>query len=147
VAGVSWDYDKYWWAVPIVEGELGPTSEAEPCRRSSGKVPDTCVDAAVLFGIRLRPTPHAFSGVRPFANILLGEYWKGSGRDDEEFVSSHFAMQVGGGIELRWPRSFHGMRVSADVRHVFAGNRDRTQLRFVRTYVIGPRRFIRPTKA
>ena len=47
-------------------------------------------------------------------------YWKGSGSDDpaEEYASSHLAFQVGGGLELRWPGSFQGIRLAADVPHV-----------------------------
>lgn len=50
-------------------------------------------------------------------------------------------MQAGGGLEIRWPRSIQGVRVSVDYRHVFAGSRDRNQVRFLCAYVIGPRRF------
>jgi hypothetical protein len=77
-----------------------------------------------------------------FGSVLLGEYWKGSGtNDDQQYSSSHFAMQVGGGVEIRWPGSIQGVRVSVDYRHVFAGDRDRDQVRFLAAYVIGPRRF------
>jgi hypothetical protein len=148
VGGLSWDYDKNWWGVLVVEGEIGAISEAQPCRGPAADTPDSCLDAAVLGGFRVRRVPHVVSGARPFVHVLFGEYWKGSGLDDpdHEFASSHFAMQLGGGMEIRWPGSFQGVRVSVDVRRVFAGDHDRNQVRLLCAYVIGPRRFVRPVE-
>lgn len=141
VGAVSWDYDENWWGVLVVEGEFNAYSEAEPCQASDA--PDSCVDAAVLGGLRLRRAPHASSGMRPFASILLGTYWKGSGATDRDFVSDHFAVQIGGGVEIRWPQSIQGVRLSLDYRRVFERDGDANQLRFLAAYVIGPRRFMR----
>jgi hypothetical protein len=148
VGGLSWDYDKNWWGVLVVEGEIGAISEAEPCRGPAADSLESCLDAAVLGGIRLRRVPHVASGLRPFVDVLFGEYWKGSGSDDpdHEYASSHLVMQLGGGVEVRWPGSVQGVRVSVGVRRVFAGDRDRNQVRLLCAYVIGPRRFVRPLR-
>jgi len=144
VGALAWDYDENWPAVLALEGELGPISEAGPCQPWTSDGPDNCYDADVLGGLRFRQTPHDSSGVSRFAHVLIGQYWKGSGtRDEQWFNSSHFAMQVGGGFEVRWPGSIQGVRVSVDYRRVFAGDRDRNQLRVLGAYVIGPRRFAR----
>jgi hypothetical protein len=143
VGGLSWDYDEKWRAVFIIEGEVGPTSEVESCRGPVSETSDNCVDAAVLGGLRFRPTPHATGGRRPFADVLLGSYWKGSGVDDHEFNSRHFAIEVGTGLEIRWANSIQGVRIAVHVRRVLAGDRDRTQFRLMCAYVIGPRRFTR----
>ena len=143
VGAFAFDYDEKWRAAWVLEAAAGPTSEAGPCRQSPSDFPDNCVDAAVLGGLRFRPTPHAASGAGYFVNVLVGQYWKGSGTRDHEFTSSHFATQVGGGVEFRWPDSIQGVRVSVDYRHVFAGDRDRSQFRLLGAYVIGPRRFTR----
>jgi len=146
--GVSFDYDENWWMAGVVEGEYLGGSEAAACR-SSSDTPDYCFDAAVLGGLRFRPRPHNLSGFRPFATLLLGSYWQGSGKnhtdddDDQEFVSQHVAMQVGSGLEFRWPGSFQGIRMSVDFRRVFMGQRDRNQWRVLGIYVVGPRRFKR----
>jgi hypothetical protein len=142
--GIAWDYDEDWPGVPVVEGEFSVGSEAPPCQGPVEETPDTCVDAALLAGWRFRRRPHTSSGIRPFAQFLIGRYWKGSGLDEPEYASSHFALQAGGGIELRWANSIQGARVSLDVRHAFAGDRDVTQVRLGLWYVIGPRRFTRP---
>jgi hypothetical protein len=144
VGALSWDWDEMWRAAFVIEGELGATSEAEPCRVRSGDSPENCYDGQVLAGLRFRRVPHVSSGIRPFLNILLGTYWKGSGRDDQEFISSHFAVQTGLGAEMRWPNSIQGLRVSLDYRRVFAGNGARNQIRLICAYVIGPRRFKPP---
>jgi hypothetical protein len=139
VGAVSWDYDETWWGVFVLEGEFNAPSEPEPCQASDA--PDSCVDAAVLGGLRFRRAPHASSGTKPFASILLGTYWKGSGAADRDFVSDHFAVQIGGGVEIRWPRSIQGVRLSLDYRRIFERDGDANQLRG--SYVIGPRRFMR----
>jgi hypothetical protein len=147
VVAISWDWNEQDWGVLVVEGEIGSFSEAESCRRSPDDLPDNCFDAAVAGGLRLRSPPRAWSGASYFGSVLLGEYWKGSGTNAElEYSSSHFAMQAGGGVEFRWPGSIQGVRVSVDYRHVFAGDRDRNQLRLLGAYIVGPRRFKgRPT--
>jgi len=144
VGALSWDYSEKWWAVLVLEGELGPTSDVGVCQSPSVDSLDNCTDAALFGGVRLRPTPDDRSGLRPFASVLVGSYWKGSDTNDQSFASSHPAMQVGGGVEVRWPNSIQGVRLSVDYRHVFAGERSRNQLRFLASYVIGPRRFTRP---
>jgi hypothetical protein len=144
VGALAWDYDEKWPAVLVVEGELGPISEVGPCQPWTSNIPDNCYDAHLLVGLRFRQTPHASSGVTRFAHALFGEYWNGSGTsDDQWFSSSHFAVQVGGGVEIRWPGSIQGVRISVDYRHVFAGDRARNQFRVLGAYVIGPRRFTR----
>ena len=143
--GFSWDYDPKSWGVLVMEGELSGASEASPCRAAGDDAPSSCGDGALFGGIRFRPAPHASAGVRPFGQLMLGRYWKGSGTEDEEFVSKHFAMQVGGGAEVRWGGSIHGLRMSIDYRRVFAGDRSRNQVRILCAYVIGPRRFTRRT--
>lgn len=143
IGALAWDYDKNWWAVPVLEAEAGPTSDAAPCQTSSGESLSSCVDAAVLGGLRFRPAPNVVSGVRPFASVLLGTYWKGSSQADQDYLSSHFTIQAGGGVEIRWAESIQGLRASVDYRRVFAGSHTRNQLRFVCAYVIGPRRFTR----
>jgi hypothetical protein len=147
MGAISWDWYERDWAVLVVEGEIAALSEAEPCQQSPDDLPDNCIDASVAGGLRFRPTPRSWSGVSYFGSVLLGQYWKGSGtNDDLEYSSSHFAMQVGGGAEFRWPGSIQGVRVSVDYRHVFAGDRGEGQLRLLGAYVIGPRRFTgRPT--
>jgi hypothetical protein len=145
VGALSWDWDKMWRAAFVIEGELGATSEAAPCRGVSGDLPENCYDGSVLAGLRFRRVPHASPGIRPFVNVMMGRYWKGSGLDDEEFISSHFAIQAGLGAEMRFPNSIQGVRVSLDYRRVFAGNGSRNQIRLLGAYVIGPRRFKTPS--
>lgn len=145
VAGaLSWDWDELWRAAFVVEGELGATSEADPCRQRSGDLPENCWDATVLAGLRFRRVPHLSAGIVPFVSVLLGAYWKGSGQEDQEFVSSHFAVQTGAGAEMRWSNSIQGLRVSLDYRRVFASPGGRNQIRLLCAYVIGPRRFKPP---
>lgn len=142
IGTLSWDYDKNWWAVPILEAGIGPISDVGACPTPSGESSPNCLDAAVLGGLRFRPTPNIASGVRPFATVLLGTYWKGSSRDDPEYLSDHFAIQAGGGVEIRWAESIQGLRVSLDYRRVSASDRNRNQIQFACSYVIGPRRFM-----
>jgi hypothetical protein len=143
VAQFAWDNVDTWPAVFVFEMELGPNSDVDRCQNSSGDLPWSCTDAALLAGLRFRRTPHNVSGLKPFAIALLGTYYKGSGIDEDDVLSSHFAMQFGGGVEMRFPGSIQGVRVSLDYRHAFAGERDRKQFRLVGAYVIGPRRFTR----
>jgi hypothetical protein len=141
VGALSWDWDEKWRAAFVVEGELGATSEAAPCRVRSADLPENCYDAAVFVGLRFRPVPHVSRGISPFVNVLLGPYWKGSGLEDQEFISRHFALETGLGAEVRWPNSIQGLRVSFDYRRVFVRNAPRNQIRLMCAYVIGPRRF------
>jgi hypothetical protein len=143
MGSLSWDYSEKWWAVPVLEGEFGPTSDVGACQSAAVGSLENCADAALLVGFRLRPAPNAWSGVRPFASVMVGGYWKGSDANDQDYSSSHPAMQVGGGLEIRWPNSIQGVRLSVDYRHVFAAERSRNQLRVLASYVIGPRRFVR----
>jgi len=138
--GMSWDYNASWWLVPILEGEFNTAGKPEPCRSASDS-PDYCDDGIWLFGARFRHNPNAVSGVRPFATLLVGEYFDASGTDGRLFDGSHFAVQSGAGIEIRWARSFQGVRISADVRHVSGLERYRHQIRLLGAYVIGPRRY------
>ena len=75
----------------------------------------------------------------PFVDWLLGSYWTGSGAEDREYQSQRLAVQAGGGIDLRRAGSVHGLRLSVDYRRVFASPANRNQLRFVTSYVLGPR--------
>jgi hypothetical protein len=147
VAALSWDWDENWRAAFVIEGEIGATSDVERCQGFSQDPPSTCYDAALLFGLRFRPTPHTSSGFSPFVSVSLGEYWKGSGADEDseesEYSSDHFVMQGGVGLEIRFPGSIQGVRALVDYRHVFAGDTSRNQLRLLCSYVIGPRRFAR----
>ena len=140
VGALSWDYEENAWAVLVVEGEFNGPTESDSCQATDA--PDSCVDAVVLGGVRFRGVPHVSSGARPFASILLGKYWKGSGGMDRDFASDHFTAQMGSGVEIRWPGSIQGVRLSLDYRRVFGSN-DQNQLRFLGAYVIGPRRFMR----
>lgn len=141
VGGLSWDYDEGWWAVPVIEGEFNTLTESRRCQLDDP--PDSCLDAAILAGFRLRPVPHRWSGVRPFAQVMMGQYWKGSGLDDVAYAWQDLAVDVGGGIEIRRAGSFQGVRVTIDYRRVFVAGRSSKQMRFAGMYVIGPRRFAR----
>lgn len=147
VVALSWDWNENWRGAFVIEGEVGATSDVERCQGSSSNVPSTCYDAALLFGLRFRPVPHASSGLSPFVSVALGEYWKGSGADehsdDPEYSSDHFVMQGGVGLEMRFPGSIQGVRALVDYRHVFAGDSSRNQFRLTCSYVIGPHRFAR----
>ena len=143
VAQLAWDYEDESRAVFVLEMEFGPNSDVDRCQPSSDDLPWSCVDTAILLGLRFRPRPHNVSGFSPFASVLYGAYNKGSGIDEDSVLSTHLAMQFGGGVEIRFPGSIQGIRASLDYRHVFAGERDRKQFRFLGAYVIGPRRFKR----
>ena len=140
VGALSWDYEENEWAVLAMEGEYNGSHESNLCQATNASA--SCHDAVFLAGLRFRRVPHVSSGAKPFASILLGKYWRASGATDREFMSDHFAAQLGGGIELRWPESIQGVRLSVDYRRVF-GSSGENQLRFLGAYVIGPRRFIR----
>jgi hypothetical protein len=89
-------------------------------------------------GVRFHFLRRGARRVLPFTNLLLGSYWKGSGIEGRAFLSQHFTLQGGGGIDLRRTGSAHGLRLSVDYRRVFATNANRNQLRFVTSYVLGP---------
>ena len=140
VGTVAWDYSERWLTTFVIEGEVGALSEAGLCQQTPDDPPDNCMDGAVLAGLRFRRAPHASSGIRPFGTALVGGYWKGSAIEEHEYLSSHLALQLGGGLEFRWAGSIQGARVSLDYRHVFADD-ERNQFRLLCAYVIGPRRF------
>jgi hypothetical protein len=141
VGAVAWDYRETWWTALVIEGEVGGLSEADPCQQAPDDPPGNCFDGAVLAGLRFRRAPHASSGIKPFGSALVGGYWKGSGTEEQEYLSSHMALQLGGGLEFRWAGSIQGVRASIDYRRVFADDGDRNQIRLLCSYVIGPRRF------
>ena len=60
-----------------------------------------------------------------------------TGLKEPEMLPGNFALQVGGGIDIRRSQSIHGLRVSADYRRVFAGERGRHQFQFVASYFLG----------
>ncbi len=68
--------------------------------------------------------------VSPFIDLMAGTYWKGED-------PSRAAYQMGGGIDLLRPSSFHGLRFAVDYRRVLA-DPDWNQIRFVTSYVLGP---------
>jgi len=123
----------------VFEAEVGPTSELDPCRSDgSSSDPPNCGDAAILGGLRFHVLRRPGHPVLPFVNVLLGSYWKGSGVEDPDFLSSHFAVQGGGGVDLRLKNSPHVVRLSLDYRHVVATGANRNQLRFLTSYVFSP---------
>lgn len=124
----------------VWEGEIGATSDTPRCLApSEGSAdPPNCEDAAFSMGLRFHFLRRGTRRVLPFTNLLLGSYWKGSGIEDRDFLSQHFTLQGGGGIDLRRTGSAHGLRLSVDYRRVFATNANRNQLRFVTSYVLGP---------
>ena len=95
-------------------------------------------DAAFLVGLRSHAFRRHTRRVMPFASVLIGGYGKGAGVDDAVFESRHFALQGGGGIDLRRSGSVHGVRLSVDYRRVFSTSADGNQLKFVTSYVLGP---------
>jgi hypothetical protein len=135
------DYWPYRLGWVLLEAEFGPGSDLQSCRTRDAGPADAphCDDAALLTGLRFhffqRRSAHR---VLPFANLLAGSYWKGSGEKDRDFVSEHVALQAGGGIDLRRTGSAHGLRLAFDYRHVFAADASRNQFRFVTAYTLGP---------
>ena len=124
----------------VWEGEIGATSDTPECLAPSdvSADPPNCEDAAFSMGVRFHFLRRGARRVLPFTNLLLGSYWKGSGIEGRAFLSQHFTLQGGGGIDLRRTGSAHGLRLSVDYRRVFATNANRNQLRFVTSYVLGP---------
>ena len=124
----------------LFEGELGAMSDAEPCQTADVQFsnPPNCEDAAFLVGTRFHFVRRAAHRVLPFVNGLVGSYWSGSGTEDRDFEPQHFAVEAGGGVDLRRAGSVHGLRLSVDYRRVFVESADRNQFRFLTSYVIGP---------
>ena len=120
---------------------FGPTSNAAPCQQIDGPLaPRTnCEDGFVLVGPRFRLVRDSDRVRRPFVHVLLGAYWQGSGLKNPEFLPGNFALQAGGGIDLRRSDSIHGLRLSGDYRRVFSGEHGKDQLRFVVAYFVGGR--------
>jgi hypothetical protein len=122
----------------VVEGELGGGSAAAPCRAVEGSAEaPNCDDAALLAGPRFHFFRRTGKRAIPFVNLLFGSYWTGSGVEGRSALDPQFALQAGGGIDVRRAGSIHGLRLSVDYRHVFATPR-RHQLRFMTSYVLGP---------
>ena len=123
----------------VWEAEVGSTSDVESCQAgaSSGGSAN-CGDAAMLVGLRVHAFRRQARRLMPFGSLMLGSYWNGSGVDDRTFESPHFALQGGGGLDLRRAGSIHGVRLSVDYRRVFSTNANRNQLRFVTSYLLGP---------
>ena len=121
----------------VVEGELGGRSDATSCRAEGPGDAPNCDDAALLAGPRFHFVHRKGHRVLPFVGLLLGAYWKGSGVETPESLDAQFTLQAGGGIDLRRAGSIHGLRLSADYRHVFA-TPHRNQLRLMTSYVLGP---------
>jgi hypothetical protein len=133
-----WPYRLGW---VLIEGELGSRSDLEPCQSpdAGSTNPPDCSDAALLSGLRFnvfhrKSTRRVF----PFVGLLVGGYWKASGLDDPGFDSGHFAIQPGGGIDLRRVGSVHALRLALDYRRVIATSANRNQLRFLISYVFDP---------
>jgi hypothetical protein len=123
----------------VWEGELGPTNRTGPCQVGGADVDsEWCWDASFLVGTRFHVFRRAGRRVLPFVGLLAGGYWQGSGVEDPMFIDESFALQGGGGVDLRRKGSVHGLRLSVDYRHVFATGASRNQVRFLTAYVLGP---------
>jgi hypothetical protein len=139
-ADSSTDFWPYRLGFVWVEAELGPRSDVGSCQtRDTGSTDSDCDDAALLTGLRF----HFFHRkserrVLPFINLLAGSYWKGSPEPDRDYASAHFALQAGGGVDVRRTGSAHGLRLAVDYRRVFAADAPRNQFRFVVAYTLGP---------
>lgn len=135
------------WVEPAIELGLGPTSDVSRCQ-DTGRLapPETCLDAYVLAGPRFRPLRDSDRLWRPFVHLLVGAYWKGTGLKNPDLLPGNFALQSGGGIDIRWPESIHGLRLAGDYRRVFAGEQGRHQLQFVASYFVGWRGRERPSE-
>jgi hypothetical protein len=126
------------WELVLLRGELGPSSDVQPCQSGdpSSEVSADCVDKALFGGVRYRFGRHLNRRPWPFAGVLLGGYWRGSGEDDVP-SSTHFALDVGGGIEMRWRDSIQGFRISTNYRRVFGADRNQIQIQVL--YFLAPR--------
>ena len=89
----------------LLEGDLEPTTKDAPeCRVDQDTL--NCFDASFMVGPRWRlirgsPTRRLL----PFVNTLLGAYWRGSGATLDSSATGHFAVQLGGGLDVHWPES------------------------------------------
>ena len=137
--GLAFVYVRNQWIEPVFEMGFGPTSDAIPCQDQGSPFarPETCVDGYFLGGVRFRPLRESDRLHRPFVHFLAGGYWKGTGLKEPDFQSGNSGVQAGGGIDIRRPNSIHGLRISGDYRHVFAGEQSRHQLQFIVSYFVG----------
>jgi hypothetical protein len=126
------------WVEPAFEAGLGGISTAAPCL-GEGPIarPETCQDVYAVIGPRLRPLRASDRLWRPFVHVLIGAYWEGTGLKEPATSPSDFAIQSGGGVDLRRPTSIHGLRLSGDYRHVFADERSRHQVQVLVSYFVG----------
>lgn len=126
------------WIEPALEIGLAPTSDEAPCQAEGPlAAPETCADFYVLTGPRFRPLRESLRLWRPFIHLLVGGYWKGTGLKDPETLPATFALQTGGGVDLRRPTSIHGVRFSGDYRRVFANGDGRHQVQLLVSYFVG----------
>lgn len=138
--GLSRAYVRDQWIEPALELGIGGASDEAVCRDEGPLAPpDTCTDGYVVAGPRLRPLRESDRLWRPFVHALLGAYWRGTGLKEDEYGPPDFTLQTGGGIDLRRPRSIHGLRIAADYRRVFADDGGRHQLQVVVSYFLGAR--------
>jgi hypothetical protein len=137
----SGDNNDYWpfRLGGVWEVEFGATSDLGPCQAHDAQSgnPPHCEDAALLLGPRWYFFRRSARRVLPFADFMFGSYWKGSGVKDRDFASNHFALQAGGGIELRRMESIHGLKLCLRFRRISATDAPRTQIRFDAAYVVG----------
>lgn len=127
------------WIECGAELGLGPTSDEARCQGQDERLggSETCADLYFLAGPRFRPLRESDRVWRPFVDLLMGGYWKGTGTKDDYYLPANFALQTGGGIDFRRPESIHGLRLSGNYRRVFADERGRHQLRIVVSYFVG----------
>ena len=136
--GLAWVYVRNQWLEPAIELGLGPTSDQAPCRDEGPLArPETCTDGYIVAGVRLRPLKESDRLSRPFVHVLLGGYWTGTGLKDPETLPGTFALQLGGGVDIRRPSSIHGFRLCGDYRRVFNEGHGRHQLQFTVSYFVG----------
>ena len=145
--GLAFVLERDQWVEPAIEFGLGPTSDVGRCQ-DTGQLarPDTCLDAYVLAGPRFRPLRDSDCLWRPFVHLLMGAYWKGTGLRTPDTLPGNFALQTGGGLDIRRPESIHGLRLAGDYRRVFAREQGRHQLQFVVSYFVGWRGRERPSE-
>ena len=145
--GLAFVLERDQWIEPAIELGFGSTSDVGRCQ-DTGQLarPDTCADGYVLVGPRFRPLRDSDRLWRPFVHLLMGAYWKGTGLKNPESLPGNFALQTGGGIDIRRPKSIHGLRLAGDYRRVFAGEQGRQQLQFIVSYFVGWRGLERPSE-
>ena len=136
--GLSWIHVRDQWIEPALEMGFGPTSDEALCQDPDNPAPgDTCIDGYALMGVRSHLLRKSDRTLRPFIHFLVGGYWKGSGVKEPDLLPGTFALQTGGGIDIRKATSIHGLRVAGDYRRVFDDGRARHQLQFVVSYFLG----------